>query len=117
MLDSDIDQHVVKALLAGETRPRCTLYIDGVLLKLRSFNLNHGANPEDMVSVRVWIAQHRVISNRRNRLLAIQDIRDAMAASERLEGPGDLVTKLSRNLLDRMEPRIFDLADRADDLK
>jgi len=115
--ESNIDQLVVDALLAEETRPRCTLYADGVLLNLRGVNLNPDANPEDMVSVRVWIEQHRVISNRRNRLLAVQDIRDAMATGDHLKGPGDLITRLCRNLLDRMEPTILDLADRADELE
>ena len=115
--ESGIDAHIVDALLAEDTRPRCTAYGDGILLNLRGVNLNPGASPEDMVSVRLWIEPHRVISNRRLRLLAIQDIRDAMATGDQIRAPGDIVVRLCINLLDRMEPTLVDLADRVDDLE
>ncbi len=52
---------VIHALTAQETRPRCTVRGDGVLLLLRGVNLNPGAAPEDMVSVRLWLQAHRVV--------------------------------------------------------
>lgn len=114
---SGIDDHIAVALLAEETRPRCTPYGDGYLLNLRGVNLNPGANPEDMVSIRLWIEPNRVISNRRLRLLAVQDIRDRIADGEVPRTPGDIVVSLCGNLLDRMEPTLVELMDRVDELE
>lgn len=114
---SEIDGHICDALLAEDTRPRCTPYGDGFLLNLRGVNLNPGANPEDMVSVRLWVEPNFVVSNRRARLMAVQDIRDAIAEANVPQKPGDLVAQLCGNLIDRIEPIITDLGDRVDELE
>ncbi|MDA8855849.1 hypothetical protein N9I82_01855 [Alphaproteobacteria bacterium] len=46
----------------------------GVLLILRGVNLNENASPEDMVSIRLWIDPHRIISLQRRKLKAIGDL-------------------------------------------
>ena len=46
-----LDDFVVNALLADETRPRILPVGEGVLLILRGVNLNENASPEDMVSI------------------------------------------------------------------
>ncbi|MDX1581213.1 MAG: CorA family divalent cation transporter, partial [Alphaproteobacteria bacterium] len=51
---SGLDPLVCEALLAEETRPRCTPFGEGLVLILRGVNLNPGADPEDMVSLRLW---------------------------------------------------------------
>lgn len=50
---SGLDPVVQEALLAEETRPHCDLIGDGVLLILRGVNTNPGADPSDMVSIRL----------------------------------------------------------------
>src|ERR1700742_2305403 len=57
---SGLDETVIAALLQAETRPRCVTHADGVLLNLRGINHNPGAEPEDMISVRVW-ATHNLV--------------------------------------------------------
>ena len=42
-------------LLAEETRPRSVVFDNGMVVVLRGVNTNPGDDPEDMVSVRVWI--------------------------------------------------------------
>lgn len=70
---------VVDALLAEETRPRAISMPGGVLVTLRGVNLNPGANPEDMISLRAWIEENRLITLRRRRVMAIQDVRADIA--------------------------------------
>ena len=52
---SGLDPLIVESLLAESTRPRCVQVNGGVMLFLRGVNLNPGADPEDMVSIRLWI--------------------------------------------------------------
>ncbi len=114
---SYLDDFVVKALLAEETRPRLVKIADGILLILRGVNLNENANHEDMVSVRLWVDPHRIISLQKRKLRAIGDI------AERLEkgtGPNDsagYVAFLTNQLFARMAPVVTGLGEAIDDIE
>lgn len=112
-----LDDFVVQALLAEETRPRCTVHGDGVVLNLRGVNLLEGAEVEDMISVRMWIDRKRVVGVWLRPLYAVADV---MAAIDRGAAPattGDLVARLALRLADRMEPVIAGEHERIDALE
>ena len=76
---SGLDAQVLSALLAPETRPRCTLHHDGVLMNLRGVNLSPGSEPEDMVSLRMWVTGRLVVTHQKRPLFAVRDVFDAIA--------------------------------------
>lgn len=88
---SGLDALVAEALLAESTRPRCAQMDDGVMLFLRGVNLNPGADPEDMVSIRMWIEHDRIISVRMRRLLSVDDLRNAIDTGRGPHNVGDFV--------------------------
>lgn len=100
--ESGLPDVAIDALLAGETRPRSAIVADGALLVLRGVNTNPGEDPEDMVSVRLWIDGDRVISSRRRRLLSVVDVAEAIAANNGPRTPGQLVSMLVEHLADRI---------------
>ena len=100
--DSGLPDGAVEILLAGETRPRTVPFDDGIVVVLRGVNMNPGDDPEDMVSVRVWIEENRVISTRRRRLLSVIDIAEALDAGEGPGDPGELLGMLIERLADRI---------------
>src|SRR5262245_50808422 len=53
--ESGVDLGACAALLAGDPRPRVLALGDSLLLILREVNENLGAQPEDMVSIRMWV--------------------------------------------------------------
>jgi zinc transporter len=114
---SGLDTFVIDGLLASETRPRCDVHNNGILLNLRGVNLDPGAEPEDMVSIRIWIDEHRVISTRLRRLLAVEDVREQLAAGKGPVSTGHLVARLSARLTERMAPVIEDLSEQVADLE
>lgn len=114
---SGLDPQIVAALLSDETRPRCDLTSDGVLLILRGVNLNPDSRPEDMVSVRTWIEPNRILTVRGQRILAVQDIRDKIASGAGPATLGDLVVELSSGLIARMGGVIAELDERVDHLE
>ena len=63
--ESGLEPLVVEALLEPETRPRCTALPGGWLVVMRGVNLNPGADPEDMVALRAWVEEERVLTLRR----------------------------------------------------
>jgi len=114
---SGLNPFIVDALLASETRPRCDGFNDGVLVILRGVNLNPGADPADMVSIRLWIEQHRVISTRLRPLMAIQALCEQLESGKGPISTGHLVVRLSARLTERMGPTIEQLSDQVADLE
>jgi len=108
---------VHSALTAEETRPRCTVDGDGVLINLRGVNLMEGADPEDMVSVRFYVEDHRVVGVWHRPLHAVSDLLAAVTRSQGPTSPGDLIAKVALRLADRVEPIVAQLNDRIDDLE
>lgn len=114
---SYLDPVILDALLADETRPRVTEYPDGYLVILRGVNLNEDADEEDMISIRMWIDPHRIISTRRRKLAAIQNIRERLEAGSGPKNSADFITLLLTKLHDNMEPVILALDDQTDNLE
>jgi zinc transporter len=109
-----LDPLVIEALLAEETRPRITQFDSGFLLTLRGVNLNENARPEDMVSIRLWVDEHRVISTRKRRLKAVNDIRHLLELGQGPKNTMDFVCQLIARMFERMEPTLTDLDESVD---
>ena len=112
--ESGLGALVVEALLAEETRPRCQPIGEGLLLILRGVNLNPGADPDDMVSLRLWIEAERIVSVRLRRLMAVDDLRRALAEGHGPAGVADFVPALAGRLTERMGPVLQDIDDEID---
>lgn len=114
---SGLSEVVVEALLAENTRPRCVQMDDGVMLFLRGINHNPGADPEDMVSIRMWIQRERVITVRMRRLMSVDDLRQALDERNGPRTVGELVAQLSGNLVARMAAVIVHIDDEIDGMQ
>ncbi len=97
---------VVDALLAEETRPRLSQFEQGFVLNLRGVNLNDNADPEDMVSIRLWCDGKNIVTARIRRLKAVDDIRQSYAHNNGPKSASDFIITLSSSLILRMEPTI-----------
>ncbi len=115
--ESGLDSLIAEALIADETRPRCAAIANGLLISLRGVNSNPGADPEDMVSIRLFCTEQRVISTRRRRLLTIRDLVDTFEWREGPRTTGELISMLAERLIERMSGVITELDERADDLE
>lgn len=111
---SYLDEIIIDALLAAETRPRILEFEHGLLMILRGVNLNKSAEPEDMISIRLWVDEHRIISTQRRPLKAIEDIRSQLKNGKGPKNPGDFIAMLSARLFERMEPILTELDERTD---
>jgi zinc transporter len=114
---SNLDPLVVDALLAEETRPRCEAMSGGVLLLLRGVNLNPGSDPEDMVSIRLWVEEARIISLRLRPLLSVSDLRDNLHRGTGPRDCGELVVQLADRLFARMSGVIAEVEDQVDNIQ
>lgn len=109
-----IDNLIIDALLAEETRPRMLELNGGLLIILKGMNFNVGANPEDMVSLRGWIDRHRIITAERHPVKAIRDIESSLHENKGPKTPADFITLLSFKLFERMDPVLISLDEAID---
>ncbi len=112
--ESGLSPILCESLLAEETRPRIVSSTEGLLLILRGLNFNPGADPEDMVSIRMWFDEHRIITMRHRRVLAIEDIRNNIESGKGPTSSGDFLAMVSEHLTDRMGDVISDIDDSVD---
>ncbi|WP_262694623.1 zinc transporter ZntB [Kordiimonas aquimaris] len=119
-LDSEIsylDPFIAEALLAEETSPRMTQIGDGALIILRGVNLNEDAKPEDMVSIRMWVDSHRIISVRKRKLRAVRDIEEKLRAGHGPKNAAEFVCMLTASMFNRFEPVLTTLDDATDTIE
>jgi zinc transporter len=114
---SYLDDIIINALLADETRPRMFEFGNGVLMILRGMNLNENAEPEDMVSIRLWIDPCRIISVQRRNAKAINDILESLMAGQGPKNCGNFIAMLTARLFERMEPVLADLDEQTDNVE
>jgi zinc transporter len=112
-----LDHIIIDALLADETRPRIMEFEQGSLLILRGVNLNKDSRPEDMISIRLWIDEHRIISIQRRPLKAVKDIQELLIEGKGPKNSGDFITLLAARLFERMEPVFTDMDETLDNIE
>lgn len=117
MLHKNFDSTIASALTADDTRPRCERHNHGIILILRGVNLNPGSQPEDMVSIRLWITQHQIISVQLRQLMAVTDLRNSIEQNDGPRSTNEFLFKLIFGLTEYTDDEVSELADTADTLE
>lgn len=113
-----LDDLILDALLDSETRPRILEFKEGILIILRGVNLNKGNNnPEDMISIRLWIDRYRIISLELRNLIAVNDIVTSLEHGNGPKNSGEFIAKLIQQLFSRMNPILTTLNEDADNIE
>ncbi len=115
--ESGLDALTAEILLTREVRPRLLRLGDALLVLLRGVNTNPGADPEDMVAIRLWVEPGRIISLRHRNVSAVSDIRAAIDDGRGADSPGAFLAMISDRLIDRMGPVLNELEDEIDGLE
>lgn len=114
---SGLSQITLESLLDQETRPREIVSDQGLLVILRGVNCNPGEDPEDMVAIRMFFAEQRVITTRYRRVMAIQDVQEAINDRKGPCSAGDFLVMIAERIADRMGDIIADLEDSVDEIE
>ena len=112
---SGLSEFSCDLLLEENTRPRLvSLPDDELLLFLRGVNLNPGAEPEDMVSVRIFAQPRRIISLRLRPLRATDDLLEQFAACKGPKTASELILYLAQHLTEKVQALVADLSEIVD---
>ncbi|MBP7709829.1 MAG: zinc transporter ZntB [Rickettsiales bacterium] len=114
---SYLDHLIVDALLAQETRPRVMEFSGGLLIILRSVNLNKNSEPDDMVSLRIWIDADRIITIQRREVKAVYQIADQLDQGKIIKNSGEFLYNLLYQILQKTSPFLYALNEKIDALE
>ena len=114
---SFLDPVIINALLEEETRPRIVVIGDGAIIILRAINHNIGAEPEDMVSFRLWIDSKRIISLQGRPIRALVDVVKTLKGKSCPRNSGEFLTIMLETLLDPMQPVLTEIEDEIDSIE
>jgi zinc transporter len=107
----------LESLLDEGTRPRHALSEDGLLIILRGINSNPGQDPDDMVALRMFFTERRIITLRRRRVMALQDIHETIEAGNGPTRSGEFLVRIAERIADRMGDVIAENDDKIDELE
>ena len=108
---SGLSELTCDSLLDRETRPRSTQTDNGVLVILRGVNFNPGAEPDDMVAIRMLLTQQRIITLRFRMVRAIQDIRHSIDSAKGPCSTAEFLMMAAERIADRMGDVVAELDD------
>lgn len=97
-----LDPQAVEALVDRASRPRFTRLGDGLMVILRAINFNEGEDPEDMVSLRMWIDAHRIVTVSLRRIRAIERLDQALARGAGPDTAGAFLVALVEDITQRI---------------
>lgn len=112
-----LDEAPIEALLEEDTRPRVAKFRNGAVSALRGINLNPGAAPEDLISLRIWIAPKRLITLRRRPLRSVSEVRERIDNGEGALSIPDLLAWLAEQLVDKVGDMSHKLDDRLGEME
>lgn len=115
--EAGLDPVVAESLLAEETRPRAQAFGDGLLVILRGINMNPGAEPDELISIRMWLEKGRIITLRQYRFAAVAEIRARAQEGKAPATAGAFLTAIAAGLTTRMGPSILNLEEMLDDIE
>ena len=109
-------QAALSALLAQETRPRCTVMAHGALINLRGLGADDEASGDPLVSIRLWAEHARVITVSYRPLAAMEPVVKQMLAGD-IRDPGDLIAAFAQEITEALDPEVAQLGDDLDEIE
>lgn len=114
--ESGLSVFACDLLLEENTRPRqLALPEHELLLFLRGVNLNPEAEPEDMVSLRIFADARRVISLRLRPLRATEELIAELMVGNGPKSASEVILSLAHYLTDKVETLLTQLSEQVDE--
>lgn len=113
----EIEQAVVESLLRAEgNRPRVQRVKSALLVMLRGLNRADDADPEDMPTMHMWVSEQLIVTLRRRRLMAGNEIRNLLDDGHGPTSAGSFLVHMADRLIDPMSDLFTDLEEQIEAL-
>jgi zinc transporter len=118
LLDAEgVDRVAFDLLSAAETRPRCILHDDAVILNLRGRAVEELAGESDLSALRFYLANGIAISTWRRPTFAMAELTSAIGRGFCPHSLGDFIARLTLWIIDSIEPMVDTLSETIDELE
>lgn len=114
---SGLDKVTCMAMLEPDPRPRVLFTPKSILVTMRGVNCNPGQDTEDMVSIRLWLDKHRIITTQRRPLLSVTDIKEGISNGQGPVSSADFLVMLIQKLVERIGLAVEELDEKVDNLE
>jgi len=108
---SQLDPVTISALTDSDPRPRAAAHADNLVMILRGINNNVGAAPEDMISVRAYVAPQRVLTFHHRSSSTIASIVRELQHGTGPRTAGELALALVERMVEHVVARVDLLGD------
>lgn len=106
-----------EALTAEETRPRSLRVDDGLVVLLRAVNLLPGADPDELVTLRLWLDANLALTAERRPVHAVPELRERLARGLGPRDAGGFLEALTDAIAEQLDPVVDELEELVDDLE
>lgn len=115
--EAGLDHHAAELMLAESTRPGFWSAEPGLVVILRGVNLNEGAEPDELISIRMYAEPGRLLTLRSKRFQTVASLREKATAGEAPATPGGVLAAIVTGLTDRLGPVVENLMDLLDQVE
>ena len=112
---SGVDPIVCDALLEENTRPRASERNGGFLAIFRGINLNPGAEPDELISIRIWVDAKRIITLRQTHFHVVSELRSRVRNGTLDTTPMGILVAIASGLSSDLGPVVENLQLLIDD--
>ncbi|MCU7376044.1 hypothetical protein PEC18_35975 [Paucibacter sp. O1-1] len=116
-MNSGLARVETDTLLATDTRPRVVNSSKGMLLALRGVNLNPNSDPEDMVAVRIYAEEDKIISTCERQLQSVIDLAESISQGKGTIDTAAFIMAICERLTQRKVEFIGKLEEQLDELE
>ncbi len=110
-MSSGIDLVSREALLDIDPRPKAAAHGDNLLMIVRGINVNEGAAPEDMISIRAWVEPRRIVTLRHRQSRSLKELAANLGRGTGPRNTGDVVVQLFEHTVELVVTRVDTLGD------
>lgn len=114
---ANLTDEVAEALTSDDTKPRATLLADGALMILRGKNRNARSPRDPMVSLRLFVTPHAILSVRLRPFLPTYRLAARIEAGKAPSSPGAFVGRLVELVMEEIEATLDELDARVERLE
>ncbi len=104
-------EQVTRTLMDMKPRPMCHATDTDILLVLRGVNLNPNSDPEDMIAVRAWISDDKIVVSQRRPVVSVDAVQGRLNT---IKTPVEAMLSITDEMFDRIERYIFELDEAVD---
>ena len=115
--DYEIESTVADALCDEETRPRYFATEKGIVIILRDVNLNKNSDIDDMVSLRFWIDDKKIISLSHRKSKSIRLVFEKLLKKTGPKTAAECFIDIADGIVSNIENVVMEIRDNTDDLE